>query len=147
MITSGGGPYDGASLYMTSYKSELGGIIAGLAYIGTLHRSGLVCLRHIKFVCHIRSAIIGAKRIVIQSIFYRLESDYDMISTMKFLQGKWCKDYEIAYEWVKGHAERGNEEPKKERRLNIEQDALCDVIRNEATGPLAARGNCALRES
>jgi hypothetical protein len=70
-----------------------------------------------------------------------------MISTMKFLQGNWCKDYEITYEWVKGHADRGNEEPNKEERLNIEADALCDVIRNEAMGPLAARCNCALRES
>jgi hypothetical protein len=31
--------------------------------------------------------------------------------------------------------------------LNIEVDALCDVIQNEGTGPLVARGNCALRES
>jgi hypothetical protein len=84
---------------------------------------------------------------VTQSIFRRLESDYDMISKMKFLQGNWCKDYEITYEWVKGHADRGNEEPNKEERLNIEADALCDIIRNEATGPLAARGNWALRES
>jgi hypothetical protein len=70
-----------------------------------------------------------------------------MISTMKFLQGNWCKDYYITYEWVKGHADRGNEEPNKEERLNIEADALCDIIHNEATGPLAAQGNCALRDS
>jgi hypothetical protein len=70
-----------------------------------------------------------------------------MIYTMKFLQGNWCKNFEITYQWVKGHAGRGNEEPNKEERLNIEADALCHIIRNEATGPLAARGNCALRES
>jgi hypothetical protein len=50
-----------------------------------LHRSGLVCLRHIKFVCDKSAAIIAAKRTVTQSIFHRLESDYDLISTMKFL--------------------------------------------------------------
>jgi hypothetical protein len=66
---------------------------------------------------------------------------------MKFLQGNWCKDYHITYEWVKAHADRGNEEPNKEERLNIEAYALCDIICNEATVPLAARGNCALRES
>jgi hypothetical protein len=92
IITSGVRPDDGASAYMTSYRSELGGIIAGLAVIGMLHRSGLVCLRHIKFVCDNSAAIIASKRIVTQSIFHRLESDYDMISTMKFLQGNWCKD-------------------------------------------------------
>jgi hypothetical protein len=66
---------------------------------------------------------------------------------MKFLQGDWCKDYNITYEWVNGHADRVNEDPNKKERLNIEADALCDIIRNEATGPHAARGNCALRES
>jgi hypothetical protein len=147
IITSGGGPDDGASAYMTSYRSELVGIIAGLAAIGMLHRSGLVCLRHIKFVCDNSASIIAAKRTVTQSIFHRLESDYNLISTMKFLQGNWCNNYDITYEWVKGHADLGNEEPNKEERLNIEADALCDVIRNEATGKLAAQGNCALRGS
>jgi hypothetical protein len=130
---------------MTSYRSELGGIITGLAVIDMLHRSGLVCLRHIKFVCDNSAVIIASKRTVTQSIFHRLKSDYDMISKMKFLQGNWCKEYEIAYEWVKGHADRGNEEPNKEEQLNIEADALCDIMGNESTGPLAARGNCALR--
>jgi hypothetical protein len=112
-----------------------------------LHRSGLVYLRHIKFVCDNSAAIIAAKRKVTQSIFHRLESDYNMISTMKFLQGNWCKDYDITYEWVKGHADQGNEDPNKEERLNIEAESLCNVIRNEAMGPPAARSNCALRES
>jgi hypothetical protein len=66
-----------------------------------------------------------------------------MISTIKFLQGNWCKDYDITYEWVNGHEDRENEEPNKEERLSIKADELCDVIRNEAMGPLAARGNCA----
>jgi hypothetical protein len=59
IITSGGGPDDVASAYMTSFRSELGGIIAGLAVIGMLHRSGLVCLRHIKFVCDNSAVIIA----------------------------------------------------------------------------------------
>jgi hypothetical protein len=108
IITSGGGPDDGASAYMTSYILELGGILEGLAAIGMLHHLGLVCLRHIKFVCDNSAAIITAKRIVTQSIYHRLESDYDLISTMKFLKGNWCRDYKITYEWVKGHTDRGN---------------------------------------
>jgi hypothetical protein len=119
IITSGGRPDDRASAYMTSYRSELGGIIAGLAAIDMLHRSGLVCIRHIKFVCDNSAAIIATKRTVTQSIFHRFESDYDLISTMKFLQGNWPRDYDITYEWVKGQADRGNEEPNKEERLNI----------------------------
>jgi hypothetical protein len=58
IITSGGGPDDGSSAYMTSHRSELGVIIAWLAVIGMLHRSGLVCLRHIKFLCDNSAAII-----------------------------------------------------------------------------------------
>jgi hypothetical protein len=99
-----------------------------------------VCVRY-------NAAIMVAKRTVTQSIFHRLESDYNMISMMKLLQGNWCNAYKITYEWVRGHADRGNEEPNKEERLNIEAEALCDIIRNEATGPLASRGNCALMES
>jgi hypothetical protein len=95
-------------------------------------------LRHIKCVCDNSAAIIAAKITVIQSIFHRLESGYDLISTMKILQGNWCREYNITYEWVKGHADRRNEEPNKEKRLKIEADALCDVIRNDAMGPIAA---------
>jgi hypothetical protein len=138
IITSGGRPDDGASAYMASCRSELGGIIAGLVVIGMLHRLGL---------CDKSAAIVASKRTVTQSIFHRLEREYDVISTMKLLQGNWCKDCTITFEWVKGHTGRGNEEPNKEERLNIEADALSDIIRNEATGPLVARGNCALRES
>jgi hypothetical protein len=108
IIASRGGPDDGASPYMTSYRSDLGGIKAGLAAIGMLHRSGLVCILHINFLCDNSAAIVAAKRTVTQSIFNRLETDYDMISTMKFLQGKWCRYYKITYEWVKGHAGSGN---------------------------------------
>jgi hypothetical protein len=84
---------------------------------------------------------------VTHSIFHRLESDYDLISTMKFLQGNWCWDSDITYEWVKGHADRGNEDPNKEERLNIEAYALYNDIHNEEMGPIAARGNCALSKS
>jgi hypothetical protein len=59
IITSGGKPGDGSRVYMASYRSELGGIIAGLAVIGMLHRSVLIYLRHIKFVCDNSAAIIA----------------------------------------------------------------------------------------
>jgi hypothetical protein len=62
IIISGGGPDDGASTYMTSYGSELGGIIAGMADIGMLHPSGLACLHHIKCVYDNSTAIIAVKR-------------------------------------------------------------------------------------
>jgi hypothetical protein len=45
ILLAGGGPDDGPGKYMTSYRSELGGIIAGLAVLGTLTLSGLINAR------------------------------------------------------------------------------------------------------
>jgi hypothetical protein len=40
IILRGGGPGGGIQSLMTSYRSELGGLVAGLAVLGTLFRSG-----------------------------------------------------------------------------------------------------------
>jgi hypothetical protein len=40
VILSGGGPDDGEPLIMTSYRSELGGLVSALAVLGMLERSG-----------------------------------------------------------------------------------------------------------
>jgi hypothetical protein len=40
ILLLGGGPDDGSPLYITSYRSELGGICAGLAVIGVFARFG-----------------------------------------------------------------------------------------------------------
>jgi hypothetical protein len=44
--------------------------------------------------------------------------------------------------WVKGHADREDKDPNREEYLNIETDALCDLIRQEARGPRGARPIC-----
>jgi hypothetical protein len=41
----GGGPDDGIQSLMTSYRSELGGLVAGLTVLGTLFRSGAMNIR------------------------------------------------------------------------------------------------------
>jgi hypothetical protein len=48
----------------------------------------------------------------------------------------------VAYAWVKGHADRGDQDPNRDERLNIEADALCDLIGEEARGPRGARPSC-----
>jgi hypothetical protein len=53
----GGGPDDGAPLHMTSYRSELGGICAGLAVIGVLARSGRINIRSVRLVCDNEAAV------------------------------------------------------------------------------------------
>jgi hypothetical protein len=56
-IISGGGPDDGAPNQMTSYRSELGGICAGMAMIGTMARSGEINIRSVKLVCDNEAAV------------------------------------------------------------------------------------------
>jgi hypothetical protein len=51
---------------------------------------------------------------------------------------------EVHYEWVKGHADELNRDPKKLERMNIVADELCDVIRETARGPFGSRPNCGL---
>jgi hypothetical protein len=75
---------------------------------------------------------LASKRDLIQSIFNRTEGDHDLIATMKYLQHNCCNNTEVKYTWVKGHAYRGDQDPNSEERLNIEADALCDLIREEA---------------
>jgi hypothetical protein len=50
-ILRGGGPDRGSPTYMTSYRSELGGICAELATIGVLARSDRINLRSVIMVC------------------------------------------------------------------------------------------------
>jgi hypothetical protein len=59
ILLAGGGPDNGPGRYMTSYRSELGSIIAGLVVLGTLLRSGLINARRIKFICDNSAAILA----------------------------------------------------------------------------------------
>jgi hypothetical protein len=142
ILLSGVGPDNGPGKYMTSYRSELGGIIAGLAVMGTLRRSGLINARCIKFICDNSAAILASKRYLTQRIFHITEGDHDLIATMKSLQPKWCNNTEVAYSWVKCHADRGEQDPNREEPLNIEADALCDLIREEAREPRGVIPSC-----
>jgi hypothetical protein len=127
---------------MIPYRSEMGGIIAGNAVLGTLLRSGPINARCIKFICDNSAASLASKRDLTQSIFHRTEGDHYLIATMKYLQHNWCNNTENTYAWVKGHAYRGYQDPNREERLNIEADALCGFIREEARGVRGARPSC-----
>jgi hypothetical protein len=45
ILLSGGGPYDGPADLVSSYRLELSSIVAGLAALGTLFRSGRINIR------------------------------------------------------------------------------------------------------
>jgi hypothetical protein len=62
VILRGGGPDDGSPTYMSSYRSKLEGICAGLAAIGVLARSGIINLRSVRMVCDNEAAVKGATK-------------------------------------------------------------------------------------
>jgi hypothetical protein len=82
ILLTGGGPDDGDPLIMTSYRSELGGLSAGLAVLGTLAWSGIINIRSVKYVCDNKSAILASKRQPSNSIFHKTETYFDVISTI-----------------------------------------------------------------
>jgi hypothetical protein len=127
-LLAGGGPDDGPGRYMTSCRSELGGIIAGLTVLGTILCSGRTNVRSIKFICDNSAAIMASKRDLTQSIFHRIEGNHDLITMMKYLQLNWFNNTQVKHVWVKGHADRVDKYPNHEERLNIKADALCDLV-------------------
>jgi hypothetical protein len=142
ILLSVGGPYDGPGKYMMAYRSELGGIIAGLSVLGTLIRSGLINARSIKYACENSAAIMASKRDLTQSIYHRTEGDYDLIGTIKYLQLNWCNNIDGKYAWAKEHTYREDKDPNREERLNIEADAVYDLIRQDTRGIRGPRPTC-----
>jgi hypothetical protein len=51
ILLRGGGTNDGIQSLMTSHRSELGGMVAGLAVLGTILRSDALNIRSIRFIC------------------------------------------------------------------------------------------------
>jgi hypothetical protein len=147
IILQGGGPDDGDLFLIQSYQSELGGVASGLAFLGTLSRSGLINIASTTFLCNNESAILSANRPLTDSIFHRIERDNDLVSTIKHLQENWCRGLHIRYKWVKGHADDLNRELTRAERLNVIADEQCDVVRQQASGPQSARSSAGLWDS
>jgi hypothetical protein len=127
---------------MTSYRSELGGLVAGLAVLGALFRSGAMNIRSIRFICDNESAVTAARKPKSESIFHNTRCDWDLIATIQDLIVRWCMGIALSFHWVNGHADRIDRPLKRDERLNIEADLQSDVIRAQARGPIAARPNC-----
>jgi hypothetical protein len=142
-----GGPDNGDLLLMQSYRSELGGVAAGLALLGTLRRSGLINIASITFLCDNESSVLSTNKPLTDSIFHRIEGDHALVNTIKDLQDNWCHGLVITYEWVKGHADDLNRELNREERLNVISDKQCDLVRQQVTGPRSARFSTGLWDS
>jgi hypothetical protein len=147
ILLQGGGTDDGNLFIMQSYRSDLGGVAAGLAFLGTLSRSGLINIASATFLCDNESAVLSTNRPLTDSMFHRIEGDHDLVSTIKYLQENWCRSLDITYEWVKGHADDINRELNRAERLHVIADEQCDIVRQEAIGPRSARSSAGLWDS
>jgi hypothetical protein len=141
ILLQGDGPDDGDLFLMHSYRSDLGGVAAGLAVLETLSRSGLINIASTTFLCDNASAILSANRPLTDSIFLRIEGYRDLVSTIKDLQENWCCGLDITYEWFKGHADDLNRELTRAERLNVIADEQCDLVWQHASGPRSARSS------
>jgi hypothetical protein len=127
---------------MTSYRSELGQLFAGLAVLGTLFRAGTLNIRSIGFICNNESAVTVGRRPKSKSIFHNTKCDWDLIVTIQDLIARWCKGVAFSFHWVKVHADRIDRPLKRDEILNIEADLQADAIRAQACGTIAVRPNC-----
>jgi ribonuclease HI len=123
ILLGGGGPDDGDLFLIQSYRSELGGVTAGLAVLGTLSRSDLIIIASATFLCDNESAVLSINMPLTDSIFNHIDGDHDVVSTIKDLQEN--LGLEITYEWVKGHADDIS-------------DKHCDLVRKQARGLMSA---------
>jgi ribonuclease HI len=127
---------------MTSYRSELGGVCAGMAVIGTMERSGEINIRSVRFVCDNEAAVKRCNQKQMKRVFHNTEGDWDLVSTYRDLKQQWCNNIDVSVVWVKGHVDREGLLLTKYERLNVEADLLADQIREEARGVYGARPNC-----
>jgi hypothetical protein len=120
---------------------------AGLAFLGTLSRSGLINIASTTFLCDSESAVLSTNRPLTDSIFHSIERDHDLVSSIKDLQENWCRGMDITYEWVKGHADDLNRELTRAERLNVIADEQCDVVWLHASGTRSVRSSMGLWDS
>jgi hypothetical protein len=142
ILLRGGGPDNGIQSLVTSYRSELGGWVAGLTVLGTLFRSGTLNIRSMRCICDNESAVTAARRPKSESIFHNTKYDWNLIVTIQNLIVRRCKGIAFSFHWVKGHADRIDLPLTRDERFNIEADIQADAIHAHARGTITARPNC-----
>jgi hypothetical protein len=121
-----GVPNDGSPLYMTSYRSELGGICAGVAAIGVLTRSGRINTRPVRVVCDNEATVKRCNQKLTASIYHNTESNWDLLKTYHTLRDEWSRDITTKVQWVKGHVNLDGRELMQDEQRNMVADLLAD---------------------
>jgi hypothetical protein len=122
ILLQGGRPDYGNLFLVQSYRSELGGVAAGLTVLGILSRPGFIKIASTMFLCDNIYAVLSTNRPLTDRILHRIEGDHDLVSTIKDLQENWYRGLDITYEWVKGHVDDLNRELNRAERLNVIAD-------------------------
>jgi hypothetical protein len=117
-----GGPDEVIRSLMTSYRSELGGLVAGLAVLGILFRAGTLNIQSIRFICDNKSALTAARRPKSESIFHNTKCDWDLIVTIQDLIVRWCNGISFSFHWFKGNAYLIDRPLTRDERLNTKAD-------------------------
>jgi hypothetical protein len=64
----------------------MGRITEDLGVLGTLSRSGLIFICAVTLICDNSAAVLSSKRDLTPSVFHRIESGFDRIATIKYLE-------------------------------------------------------------
>jgi hypothetical protein len=140
-ISSGSGPDDGHPAYLSSYRSELGGILAAIYIIFR------ICLHYnnitsgtAKLYCDNKGAVTQSRKPHPLGITPFLTSDYDFLGAFRDILS--IMPIKFVCEWVKGHHSGNNRGIHHD--LNDQADKLAS--QHLATHPiLIAPNDCLLR--
>jgi hypothetical protein len=105
ILLRGGASDDRVQSLMSSYRLELGGIVAGLAVTGTLYHAGTKNIQYVWFICNNESAVTATKWPTSDSIFHNTKGDWELIVTIQDLILRWCDGIAFIFHWVKGHTD------------------------------------------
>ena len=126
VILQGAGPDDGGLSFMSSYRSELGGLTALLCILKHVLLHHPTNLGRCTIYCDNTSALNNVFTSYLDSgIYPLLEADYDLLGVARqLLQGL---PIQIEHEWVKGHY-TGNDRQLK-HDLNDQVDEMANAYR------------------
>jgi hypothetical protein len=131
LLASGAGPTDGHPILMSSYRTELGGILTALYIIHRICDYYHTLSGKVTLFCDNKGAVSSSFKQAIPGISPFLSSDYDLIHLAKHLIA--ITPITVAGEWVKGHYSGNNR--KIQHDLNDKADELAgEHLDNQTSG-------------